>query len=133
LFAGFRAAFTCWLRGLRILLETEKTLAFLDVYPLSRGHALVIPKTHAEKVHELSPDTMADLGPVLAKVAKALNVPDYNILQNNGRLAHQEVKHVHFHIIPKPNEKEGLGIDWPSKKVEPDELKPLLEEIRNRL
>ena len=45
------------------------------------------------------------------------------MLQNNGRLAHQEVDHVHFHLIPKPNDNEGLGIGWPAQKLEMDELK----------
>jgi len=47
---------------------------------------------------------MADAGPVLVKVAKAVGAENYNILQNNGSIAHQVVRHVHFHIIPKPDE-----------------------------
>ncbi|KAI8913858.1 HIT-like domain-containing protein [Powellomyces hirtus] len=94
------------------VLETELSLAFLDVGPLSKGH-LVISKAK--------------------KVAKALNVANYNILQNNGRLAHQEVDHVHFHIIPKPNDTEGLGVGWPAKKADMDELKKLSEEIQARI
>jgi len=60
------------------------SFAFLDIQPLSRGHALVIPKEHAVKVHELSDDSLADLLPVAKKVALALGVKDYNVLQNNG-------------------------------------------------
>jgi diadenosine tetraphosphate (Ap4A) HIT family hydrolase len=58
--------------------------AFLDIQPLSRGHALVIPKEHAVFLHELSDDSLADLLPVAKTVAKAIGVRDYNILQNNG-------------------------------------------------
>jgi len=58
--------------------------AFLDIQPLSRGHALVIPKEHAVKFHELSDETLADILPVAKKVASALGVVDYNLLQNNG-------------------------------------------------
>merc|ERR1711939_842455 len=57
----------------------------------------------------------------------------YNVLQNNGRLAHQEVPHVHFHVIPKNNEEDGLGIGWPSKKADMDELKQYCEELKSKL
>ncbi len=70
---------------------------------------------------------------VTKKIAIAQGVEDYNILQNNGRIAHQEVDHVHFHLIPKPNQKEGLGIEWPTQKGEMGELKKLLEEIRAKM
>jgi diadenosine tetraphosphate (Ap4A) HIT family hydrolase len=63
----------------------------------------------------------------------AQGVEDYNILQNNGRIAHQEVDHVHFHLIPKPNETEGLGIRWPTKQVDKGELQKLLEEIKSKM
>ena len=106
--------------------ETEKTLSFMDIGPLSKGHCLVIPKQHGAKLHELSEETMADVGPVLLKVAKAIGAEDYNILQNNGKLAHQEVPHVHFHIIPKTKREDGLAVGW--QMLEGD-AKPSMEEI----
>ena len=93
----------------------------------------MIPKYHCEKLHELPAEDMADIGPQLVKVAKALGVSDYNILQNNGSAAHQVIKHVHFHIIPKPNEVEGLGIEWPSKEADKAELKVLADKIKGNL
>ncbi|KAJ3186353.1 Adenosine 5'-monophosphoramidase [Gaertneriomyces sp. JEL0708] len=111
------------------VLETELSYAFLDVGPLARGHALVIPKEHAEFMHQLSDASLADILPVAKKVATALNVPNYNILQNNGKLAHQVVPHVHFHIIPKPNEEEGLGVGWPTKEADKDDMKKLADEL----
>ncbi|KAJ1916782.1 Adenosine 5'-monophosphoramidase [Tieghemiomyces parasiticus] len=115
------------------LLETELSFAFLDIGPLSTGHALVIPKFHAEKLHEVPDEYLADLLPVAKKIATALGSENYNILQNNGRLAHQEVPHVHFHVIPKPNEREGLGIGWPVKATDKDDLKAVQESIINKL
>ena len=67
------------------------------------------------------------------KIAIAQGVEDYNILQNNGRIAHQEVDHVHFHLIPKPNKQEGLGVEGPTQKADMGELKKLLEEIRSKM
>ncbi|KAJ2717280.1 Adenosine 5'-monophosphoramidase [Coemansia spiralis] len=112
------------------LLETETTFAFLDVGPLSEGHALLIPKYHAEKLHQVPDEYLADTLPIAKKIAAALNVDDYNILQNNGRLAHQEVPHVHFHVIPKPNSAEGLGITWPATKANVDKLKELASRLK---
>jgi len=114
------------------LLETEQTFVFLDINPLSKGHCLIIPKHHAEKLHELPPEAVTELGSVLVRVARALNVADYNVLQNNGAIAHQVVKHVHFHIIPK-TETSGLGIVWPSQQVSKEELAAVAEEIRQKL
>lgn len=101
--------------------EDEFVLAFLDVGPLSQGHTLVIPKEEVATVGELSDDACASIGRVLPRlcraIVKATGIADYNILQNNGSLAHQAVGHVHFHIIPKPNEIEGLGVKWPATKL----------------
>ncbi|KAJ3275053.1 hypothetical protein HDV01_001559 [Terramyces sp. JEL0728] len=106
------------------LIETEHCFAFLDIGPLNRGHALVIPKYHAQFMHQVPDEALADILPVAKKVALALGPQNYNILQNNGRLAHQEVEHVHFHIIPK-DEYGGLGITWNTQKPSQDELKEL--------
>ncbi|CAK7197787.1 Adenosine 5'-monophosphoramidase [Sporothrix eucalyptigena] len=115
------------------LFETEKTLAFLDINPLSRGHALVIPKFHGEKLLDIPDEHLTDILPIVKKVAKAVGTDNYNILQNNGRLAHQEVDHVHFHMIPKPNEAEGLGVGWPQQKTDMDKLKALFEDLKSRI
>ncbi|MFG0249902.1 MAG: HIT family protein, partial [Phycisphaeraceae bacterium JB051] len=57
---------------------------------------------------------------------------DFNILQNNGKLAHQAVGHVHFHIIPK-TDNAGLGIDWPAGQLEPEQATDLLAKIKATL
>ena len=57
---------------------------------------------------------------------------NYNILQNNGRLAHQEVDHVHFHIIPKTTE-HGLGIHWKANGQTQDELKVIHEDLMSKI
>lgn len=93
-------------------------MAFLDVGPLSRGHTLVIPKEPAVMLHELSEDSAVAIARVLPKICRAVmratGAVAYNILQNNGALAHQAVSHVHFHVIPKFSEEDGLGIRWNS-------------------
>lgn len=71
------------------ILETPLTLAFLDINPLSPGHALIIPKVHGAKLCGIPDENLADILPVAKRIAKAVGCADYNILQNNGRLAHQ--------------------------------------------
>ena len=56
---------------------------------------LVIPKHHGEKLTDIPDDSLAELLPVAKKIASAVGAKDFNILQNNGRIAHQEVDHVH--------------------------------------
>ncbi|HEY3495602.1 MAG TPA: HIT family protein [Polyangiaceae bacterium] len=114
--------------------EDDRVLAFLDVGPLSPGHLLVIPKEPAETLDQLSDESSAAIGRVLPRLCRALmkvtGTKEYNVLQNNGRLAHQAVLHVHFHVIPKPSEERGLGVGWPSKKLDPDEGAALSEKLR---
>ena len=104
--------------------EDAQVLAFLDINPLSRGHTLVIPKEPAETLEQLSDDSAAALGRALPRICRAViaatGVREFNVLENNGRGAHQMVAHVHFHIIPKPNPQEGLGVGWPAGKIGTD-------------
>ncbi|ORY60714.1 HIT domain-containing protein [Pseudomassariella vexata] len=115
------------------LFESDKTLAFLDIQPLSRGHALVIPKFHGAKLGDIPDDHLGEILPVVKKLVNATGAEDYNVLQNNGRIAHQVVDHVHFHMIPKPNEKEGLGVGWPQQNSDMEGLKKLFEEIKVKM
>ncbi|KAK4192279.1 HIT-like domain-containing protein [Podospora australis] len=115
------------------LFESEKTLAFLDIQPLSKGHALVIPKHHGEKLTDIPDDHLGEILPVVKKLAVATGANEWNLLQNNGKGAHQEVGHVHFHMIPKPNPEQGLGIRWPQQETDMDKLKALFEEIKGKI
>lgn len=93
----------------------------------------MIPKHHGAKLTDIPDSSLEELLPVAKKIAAASGAENYNILQNNGRLAHQEVDHVHFHVIPKPNEQEGLGIGWPQQKIGKDRLQQLLEDIKAKM
>ncbi|KAK2778305.1 hit family protein 1 [Colletotrichum kahawae] len=123
------------LRHLRTpaLFESDKTLAFLDINPLSRGHALVIPKHHGAKLADIPDEHLSEILPVVKKLVAASGADDYNVLQNNGRIAHQMVDHVHFHMIPKPNEAEGLGVGWPQQATDMDKLKALFEDLKSKM
>jgi diadenosine tetraphosphate (Ap4A) HIT family hydrolase len=93
----------------------------------------VIPKFHGAKLADIPDDHLGEILPVLKKIVTASGATDYNVLQNNGTIAHQEVHHVHFHLIPKPNEDEGLKMLWNSQSPDMDKLKALSEEIRSKI
>jgi len=102
--------------------EDSHVLAFLDIFPISRGHTLVIPKEPAATLDGLSDDAAAAVGRVLPRIARAVmaatEAKAFNVLQNNGAAAHQAVFHVHFHIIPKHEDGSGLGIGWKAGKLD---------------
>ncbi|ODA77112.1 hypothetical protein RJ55_07630 [Drechmeria coniospora] len=110
------------------IFESDKTLAFLDIGPLSKGHALVIPKYHGAKLADIPDEQLTEILPTLKKLVAATGATEYNILQNNGIMAHQQVNH-----IPKPNETEGLGIVWPATTGDMDKLKKLCEDIKSKM
>jgi histidine triad (HIT) family protein len=96
--------------------EDQRVLAFLDIFPLSAGHTLVIPKESAVTLDQLSDESAAAIGRVLPRLARAVlratGATAYNVLQNNGAAAHQAVMHLHVHIIPKYDDGSGLGLEW---------------------
>ena len=87
----------------KIIQETTKSLAFMDAFPLTKGHSLVIPKNHYEKLQEIPPEENAELFEtvrnVLSKVDKLTNAT--LVALHNGKDSGQEVPHVHIHLIPR--------------------------------
>ncbi|KAH7909681.1 HIT-like domain-containing protein [Hygrophoropsis aurantiaca] len=117
------------------LLETAASYSFLDIGPLSKGHALIIPKYHSVKMHELPDENLTDVMVMAKKIALGQGIENYNILQNNGRIAHQEVEHVHFHVIPKPSDDQGLVLEWKTlpKNPDPTEAAKEMTEIQKKV
>ena len=112
--------------------DDDQVLAFLDVGPLSEGHALVIPKAHYVTLDQLPDDLAAACGRLVPRLSRAVcaatGATAWNVLQNNGRAAHQAVDHVHFHIIPK-TDTDGLGIDWPAGQLDKARAQNLQQRI----
>jgi len=117
--------------------EDAMVFAFLDIAPLSPGHTLVVPKEPAATLDALSEESAAAVGRVLPRIARAVmaatGTRDYNVLQNNGVAAHQAVPHVHFHVIPKPGDAPGLGISWPSGRLEAEDGKRMAAAVTAEL
>lgn len=123
------------------LLETKYTYSFLDIQPIAEAHCLIIPKFHGPKLHNIPDEYLADLLPVVKKLTKVLDLDQndsldgegYNVLQNNGTIAHQVVGHVHFHLIPKKDADTGLIVGWPGEATDFDKLGKLHESLKAKL
>ena len=116
--------------------EDDLVLSFLDIFPLSDGHTLVIPKEPAETLDQLSDESAAAVGRALPRICRAVmaatGATAYNVLENNGAAAHQAITHVHFHIIPRIGDK-GLGVGWKPGKLDDARAKELLAAITAKL
>ncbi|CCC70421.1 hypothetical protein NCAS_0E03510 [Naumovozyma castellii] len=124
------------------LIETKYSYSFLDIEPTAEGHIIIIPKYHGAKLHNISDQYLVDILPIAKRFAKALELtagedelegPGYNLLQSNGKIASQQIGHVHFHFIPKRDKETGLLIGWPAKKSDQEKLKDLQKKLMNSL
>ncbi|OLS30506.1 MAG: HIT-like protein [Candidatus Heimdallarchaeota archaeon AB_125] len=115
------------------LYEDEEIKVFLDIYPMSKGHSLVVPKKHFEDIFTISEVDMIFTKkiPVIASRLKRITgATGMNIIQNNGRDAGQILNHIHFHLVPRfPN--DGLTL-IPSKSELDEETAKELVEMYNK-
>lgn len=86
-----------------IILETDRSLSFMDAFPLAKGHSLVIPKTHYEKIQDISKEDNSDLFETVRKtISKVDKITGATLLAiHNGKQSGQEIPHVHVHLIPR--------------------------------
>lgn len=98
----------CRLEKHRIRLESEFAVAFLDGFPVTQGHTLVVPKQHVASLFELSAEEQASVWALVAQVRASLLAdfqPDgFNVGLNDGTAAGQTVMHAHVHVIPRRHE-----------------------------
>ncbi len=89
-----------------IVYEDDTTVAFLDIFPFTRGHLLVIPKRHGERLTDLPFDDQIALIRTLDEICRRAErlTSDYNVALNAGPNAGQIIFHVHFHVIPRYGE-----------------------------
>lgn len=119
------------------LYEDADVLSFLDIGPLVKGHALVIPKAHFDPLTAVPPDLLGTLIVVAQKIAAAqlagLHADGVNLHQANGSCAGQVVPHVHFHVIPR-FANDGHHWNWKAGRyASPEEMKQRAEALRNAL
>ena len=116
--------------------EDEDCRVIFDANPASKGHAILLPKTHAANLFELPDETAARCFVAAKKVAAALmeatGADGINLLQNNGTAAGQTVFHVHIHLIPRWKN-DHMGITWKQGKADPAVLEELTAKVQEIL
>ena len=114
----------CQLPRERIWVETETSIGFFDAYPVSEGHALVIPKRHVAILHDLTTTELEDIWALVARMrhllAEKFKPSGFNIGVNEGTAAGQTIGHAHVHIIPRrdgdvPDPRGGIRWVIPEK------------------
>lgn len=118
------------------LYEDENFRVILDLGPASKGHALILPKSHAANIYELS-DEMAAKAMILAKkmataMTAALKCDGFNIVQNNGECAGQTVFHFHMHLIPR-YKGDQVGITWKPGELSEADKEEILLKVKEQL
>lgn len=115
--------------------EDDDVFAFLDISQVTKGHTLVIPKTHVKNIYETPEQIASKLFARIPKIAKAIEKtfqPEgINILSNTGEAAGQSVFHLHIHLIPRYGKKDGFRPVWETH--EEDYSPELLQSISNNI
>jgi histidine triad (HIT) family protein len=116
-----------------IVQEDEHTVAFMDINPWTRGHALVIPRNHSSDLLEISDEdlahTMAAAKRLAARMKDALGCDGINLLNSCGQAAWQTVFHFHVHVIPR-YEDDPLKLPGSPQEADQEELAELGEKLR---
>jgi len=120
----------------KVITETNNSIAFLDASPLTKGHTLIIPKKHHEKIQNMSAEENNDLFSTLHKIISSVDklTGSTLIAVHNGKQAGQEIPHVHIHLVPRSSDDSGGPIhklfDSPLK-ISDLELEEILEKLKN--
>lgn len=116
--------------------EDDAFRVIMDIAPASKGHAIILPKSHAANVFELSEEDASKVFVIAKKVATAMKeeygCEGINILQNNGEAAGQTVFHFHMHLIPRYQDDE-VTIKWPHKDQYDYDYAKMAEAVKQRL
>jgi histidine triad (HIT) family protein len=113
--------------------EDERTVAFMDINPATRGHALVVPRRHAKDLLEVGAEDLAAtiLGAqrLARRVVERLDAAGVNLLNSCGRAAWQTVFHFHVHVIPR-YDGDPLRLPWTPAEGDPDEIAAAAHALR---
>ena len=118
----------------KILVETESCIGFLDAFPLAKGHVLVIPKKHYEKLQDLPTDINTEVfSTVHNLISKVDTLTGATLVAvHNGKESGQEIPHVHVHLIPR-SEDDSAGAVHSMFSKKPDLSESEIEELCSKL
>jgi histidine triad (HIT) family protein len=112
--------------------EDERTIAFMDIAPATRGHALVIPRRHSKDLFEASPEdlqaTILAAQRLAQRARERLRADGVNLLNSSGAAAWQTVFHLHIHVIPRYRD-DPLRLPWVPSPGDPDEIAAAAQEL----
>jgi len=118
-----------------IVAEDERTIAFMDIAPATRGHALVIPRVHAADLLEVDGEDLAAVAAAARSLAgrmhERLGADGVNLLNSCGSAAWQTVFHFHIHVIPRYRE-DPLRLPWVPGEGDPVEIAEAAQELLGR-
>jgi histidine triad (HIT) family protein len=116
-----------------IIDSDELTVSFMDIYPVTRGHALVVPRKHARDLYEIDTEDLAAVGRAAQRLAArardVLGADGVNLLNFSGRAAWQTVFHFHMHMIPRYVD-DPLRLQWVPGPGDPDEIAAAAELLK---
>ncbi|MCE7749483.1 MAG: HIT family protein [Candidatus Heimdallarchaeota archaeon] len=115
------------------LYEDDEIKVFLDIYPMSKGHSLFVPKKHLEQIFDLSETEMnftKKIPEITSKLKQITGATGLNIIQNNGRDAGQILDHIHFHLVPRFPE-DGLNLIPPKIELAEETAVELVKMFNN--
>ena len=120
----------------RLIMESKNSIAFLDAFPVTKGHTLVIPKTHYGKIQDMTQDDSADLFRVVYEVVPKIDkITGSTLLAiHNGKESGQEIPHVHVHLIPRQSSDHAGPVHRmfdSGPNLSDEELDELCNEIKN--
>ena len=119
----------------KILYQTEYSLCFLDAFPLTKGHSLVIPKNHHEKLQDLPENEHRDLFETVHKVMPKIDefAGSTLLALHNGKESGQEIPHAHIHLIPRKTS-DGAGAVHSmfenTPKLSPEEFEEIFSKLK---
>lgn len=117
-----------------IVAEDERTVAFMDISPATRGHALVVPRRHARDLAEISEEDLAACAAAARRLAvrarDALGAEGVNLLNSFGAAAWQTVFHFHLHVIPR-YAGDPLQLPWRPAPGDEDEIAAAATALRD--
>lgn len=118
------------------LYEDEHSLAFLDIEPATRGHTLVIPKTHYGTITDMPKSLAGEVFQTVHRVSGALEsvyqLDGFNVVQANGVAAGQEVFHAHVHVIPRYGD-DTLALGWSGEPTDETTQQEVATTVRDEL
>ena len=111
----------------------ENTVAFMDIKPATRGHALVVPRRHSRDLMDVADDdlarTMAAARRLARRMEEALEPDGFNILNSCRPAAWQTIFHFHVHVVPR-YEDDPLKLPWIPDRADEDEISAVAASIR---